>query len=349
MFTLTLLATVMLSCVVKSSISRESIAGIFQETGVNSLKHDVQAVTSETAILARVNGEAITQKELHRVLTDMLMLSGPQLSYHDYIANNLDYTANYEELEHEALRQLIHRRLILQGADRQQLSISQQELDGSIIDLRSHFVDLGSFGAWMQDRGFDDRSLIDTLRDDMLVKHFMALLVENISLTEQEVVDYHAFDVADLTIGEEVRLRIIIVGSRALAEDILMSLRNGKNFSLLARQYSLGMRAALGGDTGWFNIETLEPSLRKIVDMLRPGEASHPLQKNADEVLIVALAGRRAIQAENLDEARSVIRQRLLAAKQKETVQNWLAKQELNSNIEVFLKTESFTESTEVT
>lgn len=323
-----------------SHVAGQPISEIIQKPEVSRARHDGQAVTRNTSILARVNGDDITRQDLHRVLTDMQTLSGPQLAHPEHTTITPDYTASHQELEHEALTQLIHRRLILQGADRQQLMVSQKELDKAITDLRSRFVDLGSFGTWMQDRGLDDRSLIDTLRDDMRVKHFMALLVENVSLTEEEVVDYYVSDAADLTIGEEVRLRMIVVDSSDKAQELLMALRKGRNFSQLARQHSLGMRAAQGGDTGWINSEMLAPSLRKVVDILQPGEASHPVQKNTDEFLIVALVGRSPLRAESLEEARSVIRQRLLATKQKEAVQAWLAEQESNSNIEMFQQTE---------
>ncbi len=322
------------------SVKGSHVAGQPVSPEVNRVRHDGQAVTGTTSILARVNGDDITWQELHRVMTDMQTLSGPRLAHPEHTTITPDYAASHQELEHEALIQLIHRRLILQGADRQQLSVSQLELDKAVTDLRSRFVDLGSFGSWMLDRGLDDRSLINTLRDDMLVKHFMALLVENVSLTEEEVVDYYVSGAADLTMGEEVRLRIIVVDSSEKAQELLAALRKGRNFGLLARQHSLGMRAAQGGDTGWVNSEMLAPSLRKIVDILQPGEASHPVQKNNDEFLIVALVGRSPLRAENFDEARSVIRQRLLATKQKEAVQAWLAEQEINSNIEVFQQAE---------
>ncbi|MFL7808693.1 MAG: hypothetical protein AB8I80_08690, partial [Anaerolineae bacterium] len=46
--------------------------------------------------------------------------------------------------------------------------------------LRNRFADLKAFGVWMQERGLDDRSLFDTLSDDLLVARCMAALVESV-------------------------------------------------------------------------------------------------------------------------------------------------------------------------
>ena len=70
---------------------------------------------------------------------------------------------------------------------------------------------------------------------------------------------------------------------------------------------------------------------------LKKGEAYGPLEKNANEFLVVALTGRRPVQAENLDEARPEIERRLLAATQRRAVEQWLTEQEEAGKIEVFL------------
>jgi len=279
-------------------------------------------------ILARVNGEPITRNELRRIQADLLELGRQQQP------GNI--APDGEELRSSALQQLFQRRLVLQEARRQQLTVTGQELDQAVSALRNRFADLKAFGVWMQERGLDDRSLFDTLRDDLLVARCMAALVESVEVTGQQVHDYYASRKDDLTIGEEVRLRIIVVGSEAAAREILAALRAGENFSRLARQRSLGLRAAQGGDTGWVNTRTLPPALRNSVALLRPGDASHPVQKAADEFLIVGLQGRRGMQAKNLDEARPVIERRLLAARQQEAVQTWLQEQEQQAQIEVF-------------
>ena len=291
------------------------------------------AGSAEPGIVARVNGQPVTRGELQRMLADPLARSRLQqeLGVQD---------PDSEALERLALRKLINRRLILQEASRRDLTVTEQDFDQALAVLRNRFKDLRSFGVWMKERGLDDRSLFDTIRADMLTNRLLAELVKDVRPTEKQVQDYYEAHKEDLVIGEEVRLRIIAVTSRAAAEEILEALRKGANFSRLARQRSLGMRAAQGGDTGWVNPRTLPPHLQRTVGTLKAGEAAGPLQKNSDEFLIVGLAGRRPIRAKSLVQARPEIERRLLAAKQQEVVQTWLAEQKEESKIEVFLQPE---------
>ena len=226
------------------------------------------------------------------------------------------------------------RQLILQEAARQKLSVTDDELDQALTELRGRFADLKGFGAWMQERGLDDSLLIETIRGDILVRRVTAALVEGVGVTEEQVEEYYEAHSEDLIIGEEVRLRIIAVDSKGAGEEILTALSNGENFSRLARRRSLGMRASRGGDTGWVDARTLPTPLQQALGGLKEGEAYGPLEKNPHEFLIVALAGRRPVQAKSLDEARPEIERRLLPAKQREAIEEWLAEQEQKAKIE---------------
>ena len=286
--------------------------------------------SEDPEIVARVNGEAVTLGELHRARADLLALSALQRKAGDEASDD-------EELERLAVRQLMRRHLILQEAARQNLLLSEDELDEAVIELRSRFADLQGFGAWMQERGLDDRSLMETIRGDLLMRRATAVLAEGVRATEEQVRAYYEAHKEDLIVGEEVRLGIIAVDSIEAGEAILTALGDGANFRRLARRYSRGQRAAEGGDTGWVDPLTLPPPLRLAVGRLKKGEAYGPLEKNANEFLVVALTGRRPVQAENLDEARPEIERRLLAATQQQAVEQWLTEQEEAAKIEVFL------------
>lgn len=285
--------------------------------------------SEDPEIVARVNGEAVTRGELHRAEADLLALGGLQ--------GKGDKAPDDEELERLAVRQLIQRHLMLQEAARQNLSVSEDEFDEALIELRGRFPDLQSLGEWMQERGLDDRSLMETIRGDLLVRRVTAALVEGVRVTEEQVRAYYEAHKEDLIIGEEVRLGIIAVDSMEAGDAILTALSDGVNFRQLARKYSLGLRAAEDGDMGWVDPLTLPPPLQQAVGRLKKGEAYGPLEKNADEFLVVALADRRVVQAKSLDEARTEIERRLLPATQQQAVGRWLTEQEEASKIEVFL------------
>jgi foldase protein PrsA len=288
------------------------------------------AGAAEPEIVARVNGEPLPRADLQHMLADPRELVRFQQEL-----DGLD--PDDKELERLALRELIHRRLILQEAHQRNFTVTEDELDQALSALRRRFGDLVSFGAWMHEQGLDDKSLFDVIRAGMLTNRVTAALVEEVRVTEKQVQEYYEAHKKDLKTGEEVRLRIIAVKSRVEAEEILATLKKGEKFSLLARTRSMGMLAAQGGDTGWNDSRTLPTPLQRVVGMLKVGDIGGPVQKAEGEFLLVGLEGRRPVRAKSLAAARPEIEQHLLAIKQQEAIQAWLTGQEKKSKIEVFL------------
>jgi parvulin-like peptidyl-prolyl isomerase len=290
-----------------------------------------EARSAEPEIIARVNGEPVSRDDLQRLLADPLTNWRLQQEQEGR-------TPATEELERLALKELIHRQLILQEARRRNFTVTDEELDQALSTLRRRFADIESFGAWMHERNLDDKSLFEAIRNGMLRNRVTAELVKDVRVTEEEVQQYYEAHKEDLLVGEEVRLGIIAVRDEATAKEILTALHNGESFSRLAKQRSIGQRAAQGGDTGWVDVRTLPPLLKETVGKLNAGDVGGPLQKAADEFLLVGMVGRRPLRATSLAAARQAIEQRLLASKQQEAIQAWLTEQEKNSKIEMFLQ-----------
>lgn len=296
---------------------------------------DVRALSMQTdpEVVARVNGEPVARAEFQRMLGNPLIRH--QLQQELGIEN-----PELKELERLALRKVVHHHLMLQEANRRKMTVTNDELDEAITTLRRRFDDLKDFGLWMKEQGIDDKSLFETVKRDILTERVWVSLVEGVRVKEKEVSEYFEGHKEELIIGEEVRLRIIAVKDKAEAEEILAALRNGASFDRLARQRSIGLRAAQGGDTGWIDSRILPQSLHKAVPLLKPSDVAGPLEKGPSEFLIVGLQGRRPIQAKSLAEARPEIERRLLLSAQQTAVKTWLEEQEKKSKIELFFKTE---------
>lgn len=284
----------------------------------------------DTKILARVNGDAVTSDDLQRLLAD------PPTSWRIQQEQGVQ-VPEPADVERLAVQELVHRRLLLQEARRRNFTVTEDDIDQAVLSLRRRFGDIDSFGGWMHERGLDDRSLFDAVRDGLIINRVMAELVKDVRISEEEIQKYYEAHRGELTVSEEVRLRIIVVQEEAAAEEILAALRKGESFSRLAQQRSVGQRAAQGGDTGWVDIKTLPPQLREAVAMLKVSDVGGPIQKATEEFLLVGLEGRRPLRATNLTAARPEIEQRLLAVKQKEAIRDWLADQEKKSTIEILL------------
>jgi len=77
------------------------------------------------------------------------------------------------------------------------------------------------------------------------------------------------------------------------ANQLVSQLHQGAQFAQVARQFSAASTAANGGDAGWVTAGELDPQVREVVDQLRPGALSTPIQVK-DGVYIIYLRQRQA-------------------------------------------------------
>ena len=87
--------------------------------------------------------------------------------------------------------------------------------------------------------------------------------------------------VRESTLGEPraaVSLQIIVVSSRSEALDILKRIRNGEDFSNLAKKNSIDSTAESGGKMGAVDPSELRPELRVAIAGLQPGQVSEPVK-----------------------------------------------------------------------
>jgi peptidyl-prolyl cis-trans isomerase SurA len=283
--------------------------------------------SADREVLARVNGEPVTRTQVQRMLADPIATQDLQ---REYGAQNVDTNA----LERLAVRQLIIRRLVLHEAAQRRVTVTEQEVDQRITEVRRRFADLQKFDAWLKGRGLDQTSFRKAIHTDMVMARVRAGLVAGVRITEEQVQEYYEAHKHELNTDEEVRLRIIAVEGPAAADQILTALRSGEEFDRLARTRSRGFRAEQGGDIGWMSPGRLPPPVRQAVMALKPGETGGPVQAGA-QFLVVRLAERRPPHAMTLAEARPAIERGLLAAKQREALRAWLSEQEKKSRIEL--------------
>lgn len=280
----------------------------------------------DPTIAARVNGEALTYTELRRVTVDLSDLLATRESVPE--------ADDAEEPERAAMQLLVQRRLMLQEAARRGLSVSDDELDAAISELRRRFGDLQAFGEWIDARGLDDQSLIETVRADLLVRQLTDALTAGTRVTEAQIEDYYQAHRNEIPIGTRVRVGLIAVPSHEAGTEVLEDLGNGASFIQVASERSV----APGVFTDWIDPDTLPLPLRQAVEELQEGEVYGPIQKAEDEFLIVGIAGRRTVTAESLAVATPEIERRLLSVAKQMTISKWLTEQQEQAKIEIYLE-----------
>lgn len=110
--------------------------------------------------------------------------------------------------------------------------------------------------------------------------------------------------------------------AKTQANNLYHQLKSGKDFALLAKQYSLDVASAIkGGDLGWVNSGELVPEFEKTMDKLPLHQVSKPVKSPFGWHLIEVLERKKVDDSASFK--RLQVRQFLQQRKFTEAVQNW--------------------------
>lgn len=102
---------------------------------------------------------------------------------------------------------------------------------------------------------------------------------KDLKVTPEEVRAYFNNNPAQFSETEQRRLRHVLVGSRAEAEDVLGQLRRGANFADVARAKSKDATAQAGGELGWVQKGQLVPEFESAAFKIKgKGQLSDVVQ-----------------------------------------------------------------------
>lgn len=110
--------------------------------------------------------------------------------------------------------------------------------------------------------------------------------------------------------------------SKKQVNNIYQQLKAGKDFALMAKQYSLDSASAVkGGDLGWVPPGVLVPEFEKVMDKLTVNEVSQPVKSQFGWHIIQVLGRKQEDDSDAFKKQQ--VRQFLQQRKFAEAVQNW--------------------------
>ena len=301
----------------------------------------------ESGIVARVNGQPITEGEVRRLLGDPAMRQQLQQELvrrtplwdssgkSEPLNGTTVSTTNDRELERLAVRRLIMHRLLVEEAVRRNLTVTDKELELARAAVQRRFKDAEAYETWRKSFGLDDLALSQALRTEVLVGRAQMALLKDVRPSEAQVQAYYESHKAELKTADVVRLQVMAVPDKALAERLVEALRKGEDFGrLAARERHKGVRWIESEKSAGVGTDRLPIEVREAVSTLKVGQAHAPI-KSGDEYVIVRLAEQQPGQAKSLDEARPEIEQALLRATQRRHLAQWMSEQHKAAKVEI--------------
>lgn len=142
------------------------------------------------------------------------------------------------------------------------------------------------------------QKMIQMASDQIIAQAFLAREIEKV-LTEADVRAAYDEEVKNFKPEEEVHARHILVLTEKQAQDLLIQLKAGADFGLLADQKSIDKNAPQG-DLGYFTREMMIPEFAEAVFAMKKGELSGPV-KTAYGWHIIQVEDRRPTQPPAFD------------------------------------------------
>jgi len=208
-------------------------------------------------------------------------------------------TPEFDALAVETLTNLVDSRILLQKAKEADIQVSPEQLDGEtdrrFREIRNSFPSATEFQAAVTKSG---RSLVQyrqwlrgQVRSQMLINEFIGVNRDNlppVTVTEDEIVAYYETNLVGQTRPASISLEQVVIepepgeaakdSAIALAEQVLTELREGKDFEVAARQYSMDMsNREQGGDLGWIQRSLLVPAFADAAWAARTGQPIGPV------------------------------------------------------------------------
>ena len=261
-------------------------------------------------IAAVVNDEVISIYDLSQRI--QLVLS----------SSNVEPTAEQQrQIAPNILRRLIDERLRVQEAERQNVRVTDQDMERAIAQLeQNNNIPPGQFDQYVAQTGLSRVAVEAQVRAQLAWEKFLARRVQPTIEIGDEEVDGVLSRIAATRGQREARVAEIRLpvddpveagGVRELAESLVRQIREGAPFGRVASQFSQSASAASGGDIGWIQPGQLAPDIDRILEKLGPGQLAGPIETQ-DGFLILAVIEDRISAGGNADDVEIALRQILV-------------------------------------
>ncbi len=250
---------------------------------------------SET-IAAVVNDDAITWSDVNE-RTRLVMLSSG-------MPNNAEIR---QRLQNQVLNMLVEERLMIQEAARNEIAVTDQEVEGGFAAIaKQNNMDISKFREFLRAQNAPVRAMEHQIRAQVAwSKVIQGKLRPQVSVNDREIdamlermrgnggkTEYMVSEIL-LPVGgprEEADVR-------QLAERLTQEMIGGKApFAKVAAQFSQSSTAARGGDLGWVQEGQLAPDFDELLKQMNEGDLTEPV-RTASGYQILLLKKKRIIDA----------------------------------------------------
>ena len=263
------------------------------------------------AVLARVNGETITLKEVEDYVKNLEgQFGGPVPA------------EQRDQMYRGVIDQMVGYKLLLQEASARKVIVPDAEVEAKIDQVRKQFPSEDLFMQTLISRNLTlDRMRSDARGEIAITRLIETEIADKIALKPGQVEDFYKQNPDQFKQPERVRASHILIRFpenadaaartqvRTQAQRILKDVKAGKDFAALAKQHSQDPGSAVnGGDLGFFPQGQMVGPFNDAAFSLKPGAVSD-LVETQFGYHIIKVAEKQPGRTVPLDEVRPKVEQ----------------------------------------
>lgn len=298
------------------------------------------AEKSDVDIVARVNGTAITRKDL----SEKVNAAVNRTYFHKKLPAEKE-----RQIKKQSLAVLVEEELLYQQARKQEISVDKNEVDRRYQNIVGQFPAKADFKKALERIGYTPKEFRKKIEREFLIQEvYKRNITDQVVLTEAALKDYYEKNKYKFKKPETVNLQLIFIKisdptspdsrqeARKRAEDILDRLKGGENFDDLASRYSDDMYRIKGGRLGEVHKGRLPKEIEEAAFSMKIGQISPLIQTTRGYSIIKVLdksASRQLGFAEIEDKLKKELEKKRLA----EVREKWLGRLKAEAQIEVYI------------
>lgn len=241
-------------------------------------------------------------------------------------------------LRREVLERLIDDELILQQATELKLTVTSEQVDASIEEIkRQNNIDDNQLQEALRGQGMSMAAYRSDLKKQLLRFRVINIAVgSRVTISDDDVKTYYD---RHMKSGANVQVRAshifisipdnadgtVVAEKQAQAKKLLDRALAGEDFAKLAREASDDPATrAEGGDLGYFGKDMLPKAIEEMVFAMKPGEVRGPVR--ADRGFhVIKLMDRKTKDAKPLDDVKDDVRMQLRQKEMERQTKTYLA------------------------
>lgn len=278
----------------------------------------------EAKVIAEVNGDQITQKQLDQHYRMVLSYYRQQIGPVDE-SKDKEVVANLKDSSYE---DLVVQRLVWQEAGRRNIKVDEKQVEKDIKTVKEQkdAQEENGYKKFLDENGFDEEFLKQEWRTQNLYFELRNEVSKNETVSDQEVEAYYNDNKDQFKHEAGVQIYHILVETEQTAQEVLDKLAAGQPFAELASAYSIDTGSKIsGGDVGVVNANTnfVEPFKTEALQ-LDPGELLTKPVKTEFGYHIIKAGDKLVEGVWPLDKYKEDIRATLLQNKQDQVFNSFL-------------------------